>query len=430
MKLGITGIMTVALLFVFRFLIYTELPLYGTIKKYDGLLAVTLLTIFWFLSSHIVAWLWKNKRENRLPHILLIVAAAFVLILPMTKINDAQSSKTENRNLAKLPSLITEKGFNYEYGKQFEAWLNDHFRGRDKALQIYLRVESFLRGKRENDRAMEGNDGWLFYKGDNSVKNFQNQNNFTEEELQTLKKKLEEKRDFCASFGAHYYVLIAPDKNKIYGEFYPAYYYKKQPIGRGEQLYRYLKKNSDIEVGYPLLALLEAKKQNQLYYKGDTHWNSVGAFIGYQELMKLIAKDDATLQIFSLEDFDKNLITIRSGDLQNMLDIHDWQEEDPVLNFKGDSFYQTKEIDIQTTELIAMEGRPFLATNQPTINHRVFVFRDSFSTALIPFLSQQFGQVEYLWTREFFKNASVIKEKAPDIVIEEVVERYVQDLVN
>ncbi len=426
----VTAVMTGFLFWVFRFLLHTELPLYGVIQKYDGLLAVTWLVVLGVLSDTITAWIWKVKKENRLCHVLLVVACAFILIFPITKISSEQVSKAENRNLAKFPSLIAENGFNYEYGKQFESWLNDHFRGRDRALRIYRRVESFLSGKRETDQAMEGKEGWLFYKGDHSVENFQNRRNFTEEELRAIKEKLEEKKDYCASFGARYYVLIAPDKNRVYGEFYPSHYHKIDSIGRGEQLYRYLKENSDVKVVYPLAVLLEAKKENQLYYKNDTHWNQAGAFFGYREIMKVIAQDDASLPILSFEDFDRELVIKQHGDLQGMLDIRDWQEEDPILKCKTGLSYRMKQPDIQTTKFVASVGRPYLITDRDEAPHRVFVFRDSFTENLLPFFSQQFGHVEYLWTRDFFKNASAMRETQPDIVIEEVVERYVQDLVN
>lgn len=425
-----TVVMAGFLLFMFRFLLHTELPLYGVIQKYDVLLALTWLTVFWALGDTIAAWIWETKKENRLCHVLLVVACAFVLIFPITKISSEQVSKAENRNLAKFPSLTGEGGFHYEYGKQFEAWLNDHFRGRDKALRIYGRVESFLNGKRETEQAMEGREGWLFYKGDHSVENFQNRRNFTEKELREIKEKLEQKKEYCASFGARYYVLIAPDKNKVYGEFYPSHYFKINPIGRGEQLYRYLKENSDVKVVYPLSALLEAKKENQLYYKNDTHWNQAGAFIGYREIMKVIARDDEALPIFSFEDFDRELVKKQHGDLQGMLGIRDWQEEDPVLRFKTGAFYRTKQPDIETTKFVASVGRPYLITVRDEAPYHVFVFRDSFTENLLPFFSQQFGHVEYLWTRDFFRNAAAVREKKPDIVIEEVVERYVQDLVN
>lgn len=438
-----TALMTGALLFIFRFLLYTKLPLYGVVNKYDVLLLMTFLAIFGALSTWIVNWIWKNKKENLLSHILLVIVSAFVLVLPMTKISNEEISKKEDRYLAVSPRLIAEKGVNYEYGKQFESWLNDRFRGREKALNIHSFLEYFLSGRVENNQAMEGKEGWLFYKGENSVKNFQNRRNFTDKELRKLKEKLEKKRDYCASFGARYYVLIAPDKNKVYGEFFPDYYYKINPIGRGEQLYRYLKKNSNINVVYPLSAMMEAKKQDQLYYKNDTHWNPAGAFVGYQELMKVILQDYSGLQILSYSDMDKKIVNIKTGDLLRMLNLPGRQEGKPEFTFKEGKAYQEKREGgfslhgkfgrlekVKNTNFLADRGRVYIITDNPKSQYSVFVFRDSFTIDMVPFLSQQFGHVEYLWTRDFFKNTSALREKSPDIVIEEVLERRAGSLVD
>jgi len=52
---------------------------------------------------------------------------------------------------------------------------------------------------------------------------------------------------------------------------------------------------------------------------------------------------------------------------------------------------------------------------------RAVVFRDSFSMALVPFLSEEFGRAVYLWIQDF--EPSVIEREKPDLVIQEYTER-------
>ena len=52
---------------------------------------------------------------------------------------------------------------------------------------------------------------------------------------------------------------------------------------------------------------------------------------------------------------------------------------------------------------------------------RAVVFRDSFSTALIPFLSEHFGRIVYLW--QYDLDAEVIERERPDVVILQMTER-------
>ena len=429
LKRMMTIAMTGLLFMVFRYLIFTDIHRFGVIKKYDLLLAATFVVILYAFSSHMVSAIWKGRKGSSLCHMLFVVACGVGLLLPMTRINPGTVSQRENRKLAAAPSVLVNNHFNYDYGKQYDLWLNDHFRGREKVLDVHEKVEHFLSGKVENAQAFEGKDNWLFYKGNASIANFQNLNNFTEEELKTIKEKLEEKKKLCDAMGAHYYVLICPDKNKVYGEFYPSKYHKVNEIGRGEQLYRYLKDHSDVSVIYPLGALLAGKSQCELYFKNDTHWNSAGAFIGYQELMKVIREEYPDLQLLRPDDFNRKEVKT-GGDLQKMLNLSDREYKTTALEYKKKPSYTLERTEPSKANIQVDKGREYLIANNPAAPYCAFVVRDSFSSALVPFLSQQFGHVEYAWTRQFFKNYPSIQEKKPDIVIDEVVERLSQGLVN
>ncbi len=429
MKQLITWAMTSGIFLLFRYLIFTNIHRFGVFRKYDLLLAVTIIGAGYLVSRGIVNVMWERVHEEKLRNILLVVLSAFILIVPVTRISSSKVSPTENRKLAELPSLTVGGNFNYDYGKQFDSWLNDHFRGREKAMNFHFQLEAILTGIVENGRAMEGRNGWLFYKGDHSISNFQNVNPYTEKELETIKEKLEEKKKICEEMGASYYVFIASDKNKVYGEFYPSRYRIVNDMGRGEQLYRYLKEHSDIPVVYPLEALLAGKSKCELYFRNDTHWNEAGAFIGYKELMQVIRKDYPDVAPLRDEDFRIKEIE-NFGDLQKMLNLPDRKYKtfamEPILQMP----FETTKVDPKQVKLKADVGREYIITENPNQKYRVLIYRDSFCTAMRPFFSRQFGHVEYMWTRNFMKNRSFLQEKKPDIVIEEVVERLSQHLVN
>ena len=60
--------------------------------------------------------------------------------------------------------------------------------------------------------------------------------------------------------------------------------------------------------------------------------------------------------------------------------------------------------------------------------YKVLVFRDSFTEAMLPYLSETFGEVEYIWNHNFNSYQDKIREYKPDIVIHEMVERYIDVL--
>ena len=71
-----------------------------------------------------------------------------------------------------------------------------------------------------------------------------------------------------------------------------------------EQATHYLKEHTDVNVIFARDALLEAKKQYPVYYKYDSHWNSVGAFVGVQLLTELLQEEAVPLAEVEVEQTD------------------------------------------------------------------------------------------------------------------------------
>ena len=63
-----------------------------------------------------------------------------------------------------------------------------------------------------------------------------------------------------------------------------------------------------------------------------------------------------------------------------------------------------------------------LVTEQPDRSRpRAVIFRDSFGSALIPFLSEHFSRALYLWQYNF--DPAIVTEERPSVVIQEWVGR-------
>ena len=68
-----------------------------------------------------------------------------------------------------------------------------------------------------------------------------------------------------------------------------------------------------------------------------------------------------------------------------------------------------------------------LVTAQPDGSRpRAVVFRDSFGSALIPFLSEHFSRALYLW--QYNVDPDVVLDERPDVVIQEWVGRRLSTL--
>ncbi len=84
---------------------------------------------------------------------------------------------------------------------------------------------------------------------------------------------------------------------------------KRKSIKSGTDIFvEYIKNNTDIKVVYPKEELLKYKGKYQLYYKYDTHWNSLGAYIGYTELTRILNIDNKSIESFKILEFDSSSV--------------------------------------------------------------------------------------------------------------------------
>ena len=75
---------------------------------------------------------------------------------------------------------------------------------------------------------------------------------------------------------------------------------------------------------------------------------------------------------------------------------------------------------------MAQEGR--LVTEIPGSSlPRAVIFRDSFVSRLVPFLSEHFGRAVYLWQNDF--DADVVARERADVVIQEIVGRHLYGFI-
>ncbi|MEQ1871899.1 MAG: hypothetical protein ABL961_17915, partial [Vicinamibacterales bacterium] len=75
----------------------------------------------------------------------------------------------------------------------------------------------------------------------------------------------------------------------------------------------------------------------------------------------------------------------------------------------------------------ATGGDPLIITEIPgSTLPRLVMFRDSFTSALAPFLSEHFSRAVYLWQNDF--DAAVIEQEKPDVVLHEIVGRHLHTI--
>lgn len=365
-----------------------------------------------FLFLYKISGLFSDVDKTDLVFVCLFTLSLFV---PMMKIDTAKKSVTENRTLAEPPTLITDRGLNKRFGNDFDSWFNDRFFGRRELIRLFGKIGAAGQQDtgRESDNALIGKEKWIFLKSDNSVLNYQNAISFSDKELSRITAYLQGVKQYAEQNGKKFVFFIAPDKNKIYGEFYSP---KIRKIKSDEdnmtfQLIRHLKQ-SGITAVYPAQTLREHKKSGLLYYKNDTHWNDFGAYIGFRRLI-----ENAGVACPLNVSFTDKAHPV--GDLNAMISIPD--------NWYNDVLYKTHSLDVSGIVKTNGDERKGASFHNKNGRLNVVSLRDSFSSALLPYYARCFKNGYFFW-RYQFQNGDQSTVAAADVIVIETVERYLPQL--
>ena len=161
--------------------------------------------------------------------------------------------------------MIIGGGYNLKYGKNFDAWFNDRFFGRNLLLDVFRNIKCFNRIYQNNGGIADKTNGIFIYKPQLDQSYWQ----ASVEKLNKIHENLQKLADFCKRQGIFLYVLIAPQKATVYKDKISMFNLdNKQPFSL--YLKEYIKENpiDNMEFMYPLDTLLSIneEKEDYLYY--------------------------------------------------------------------------------------------------------------------------------------------------------------------
>lgn len=357
----------------------------------------------------------------------LLQAALFLIALWLPTLDsffnlDKAPWLNEKRTPATFPAIAPNAKSLLALPAGLEAYYNDHFGFRRRLIRWEQRWKQDVFKESSLPDVMIGRDGWLFFTAQHMIEHYRGLKTFTPDELQSWRSLLEKRRDWLIQLGIKYLFVIAPSKHSIYPEYLPTWMTKMGPETKLDQFLAYMKAHSTVDVLDLRPALLEAKKTARTYLYTDTHWNSYGGFIGYQSVMRSLARQLPALGgPLLLEAFELTPLKETGGDLSTMLG-QDMPERDgfeltarPPLQFPT----ATEDINIYAKQWPKyMEP---IYTENPSEKFKLLMFHDSFSNAWVPYLGHHFKRVVYIW--QYNWNKSVIEKEKPDIVVDEILER-------
>lgn len=339
----------------------------------------------------------------------------------------------EQRVLAKCPRLGSDAIKTVP--DKFEAHFNDYFGFRKDLIRGHNWIKyKFFKGGSVG-KVIIGKNDWLFYTKAGIIPDFLGQAPLTEKELFRWKSTLESHQIFLASKGIHYLFVVVPNKATVYPEMLPKHISRNRGRTRLDQLSEYLTQHSTVAFLDLRNALLNAKSKGLIYHPQDTHWTSLGAFVGYQEICSRLLKWFPDIRSRSINNYDV-IKKKKSGDLADMLGLGE------TLAFEREVLIPREDIPISYEKIFLPQDCPwprFVLKNDQfaLVNHsaekRLILFHDSFGERgrLRENISSHFARTTLIpVVSNICCLDQMIEQEKPDIVIHEIAERKLIKIPN
>jgi len=352
--------------------------------------------------------------QKKLVKYFIFISIVIIVILPLVNMSMLYKNGLLNEN-----SFRKEKLFNTDNVEGIRNYFCSEI------CKFSFNTKNVIIGK--NDYLFLGNNyarvidkcrGTFFYQMD---------------EINTWTEKLKKIQQWYERKGIKFVIVIAPNKHTVYKEYLPEWINTDVKTITDDIVMDAASKKINL---LDLRPILKEKSDQILYMKSDTHWNHLGASIGYIETFQFI--DQLYHTNYALPVFELKYRARKSGDLAKFLKIrellpvdyeigYEYVFEKPSYVCHGNISRFNWILDIcKVKENLVLGSNPQYIINKDPLNKDNLLFlADSFSVANSKLYNKTFNTI---W-KAHYQNLHghelrefVLKHK-PDIVIYQVVER-------
>ncbi len=352
-----------------------------------------------------------------------VTAAVFCLFLAglglaHVLLPDRTFSPVENRNLSQMPAFSWRALAEGDYTAALETYLADQFPGRDGWMGMKTRYEALL-GKRE----FHG----VYLCGDRLISKLEDAGR-AESNMDYLR-RLGEKAETPVYLG------LIPTAAEIWRDRLPE---GAESFDQGAYLERVRAACPGLE-WVDIGGALAEHAGEEIYYRTDHHWTSLGAYWGYAAFMEALGETPEPLGTGRTvsEDF--------YGTLYSSSGVH-WLAPDAIERYEAPEGAAVEDVYAGETRGLYVDRfleekdkyASFLGGNAPLYiirspeaagDEKLLVVRDSYSDSLAPFLSRRFAEIHLLDLRYYRTSvAQYAKDNGMDMILVcYSVENFVKD---
>ncbi len=327
----------------------------------------------------------------------------------------------EKRALAVWPSLGQLARTPTRFAGEFEKAFVDRFGGRDALIALHHAALVSIFGVSPVPDVILGREGWLFLAEDEpGVRNRSGEPDYLKSRARAVAKGIEYRIAILGKQGIDYLLVVVPEKRSVYPEYFP----HPNDLKNEERLASVLAALPPALRSHVLdlrPALLDGRKDRQVFFRTDTHWNMNGAWIGYEQILSYLRHDPAQIARPPWPSEIANGMT--SGDLARML---------------GSGYRAVEPVPGHSKVSVCARGAggnfPEWGASKQTLHcpqapfGTAFVYHDSMGFALLPLLPNTFRAS--FWNYQRAWDLHEIAAASPEIVIDMVVVRSLIQLAD
>ena len=356
---------------------------------------------------------------------LLFLAALILPTISWLFVRKAvNSGNQEKREYAAFPEISAANYRNIPAG--LESWFNDRLPYKNQLVAMNSGIKAATRLQSNwmdyigGVGVIFGKDNWLFYNGntaESTINDYICNNLYTEARLKEIAAGYQKLADQYAAEGIEFILFIPTNKEQVYPEFMPDELVPISPISRTDQLVAYLKEHTTVRVLYAKDELIAHKSPDyNLYYKYDSHWNTVAAFIGAQMIRRELTGEYTDLSEVTVFFNDK---VDDPRDLAVLYGLGDQYNEHGAWDVTG---YKMDVTGGFTTENPTAEAEFMGFSSTAEDERELVIIKDSFVFNMIGTLARDFQTLTMINDSKTAKD--YIAKNHPDVVILEIVERH------
>ena len=301
-------------------------------------------------------------------------------------------SPVEKRELQTRPEISITKVLDGRFQKKYESYLRDQFPGRDHWVSFQTDMELFM-GKNEIHNVYIGKNHYLL-------------EHYTEKEFdpQQISKNLQALEKFVgkAKQNADVHVMMVPTKSWVLREKLPAFapHYKEQKFY--DALQQKLEKE---DVLISVEPVLDAHKEEEIYYRTDHHWTTLGAWYAYEQYTKAVGGDLQRAQgkkkfrCISKDFYGTTYAKINYARQADKIEIYEPADKLRVVYNMGEK--KTKTLYDFSFLKTADQYSVFTGGNQAVLEitggikngKTLLLIKDSFANSILPFLAEDYEKL-------------------------------------